>query len=84
MNLPECDHLAPDRDRQFISLGHFCGMFQILPSQLRGLMEDCGVSFSEVRDGIGYLTIPDAEKVGTKCRDILREISEVSQSAESN
>ena len=84
MNFPDFDHLAPERDKQFLSMGFLMQLVQITPGQLRVLMEETGVQFSEVRDGIGYVTHNDAIKVLEKCRDVRQEIHDVATSHERN
>jgi len=72
----DLDHLAPHRDRQFVSIGYVCGLLQIMPAQLATLMEDCDIHFAQVVDGCGFLLVEDAERVAEKARDVYREISE--------
>jgi hypothetical protein len=84
MNLPDFDDFAPDRDKQFCSMGFVCQLLQILPGQLRVLMEDCEIKFSQVVDGIGFLSVADTETVAKKCRDIRKEICETIEATPNN
>jgi hypothetical protein len=84
MSTTSFDHLAPERSEQFLSMGFVCQHLQILPGQLRVLMEDTGVKFSQVVDGIGYLSIADAEAVAAKCVEVRKEIHDVVTSHERN
>jgi hypothetical protein len=78
------DQLAPERDQQFCSLGFICQLLQIVPTQLQVLMEDSGLRFAMVLDGIGYLTVADAERLAEKCRDVRQEIHDTLEAAEWN
>ncbi len=83
-NFSGFDHLAPARDRQLVSVGYLCGLLQILPGQLRVLMEDCEVKFAEVRDGVGYVLVADAETLAAKNNELREEIRAVETSFERN
>jgi hypothetical protein len=80
----EFDHLSPERDKQILSMGFVCGTLKIMPGQLRVLMEACDVKFSQIIDGCGYLSVADAEEVARKCRDVLREIHDATESYKNN
>lgn len=82
--MTEFDHLAPEPEKQFVSLGYLCGLLQVLPGQLKVLMEDCKINFSMVLDGVGYLTVADAERVADKCREVRDEIDSALTSHERN
>lgn len=84
MNLPDFDDFAPNRDQQFVSMGYICQLLQILPGQLKVLMQDCEIKFSQVLDGVGYLSIADAESVAEKCCEVRKEISDVAESYKTN
>jgi hypothetical protein len=81
---PDFDDYAPPRDKQFVSMWHVCQLLQILPGQLRVLMDDCRVKFAQVVDGVGYLLVADAEAIARKCGDVRKEIHDVLESAENN
>ena len=78
MQFSDLEHLAPSRDHQFVSMGFLCQLLQVNLGQLRTLMEECEIKFARVVDGIGYFCVADAEAVAAKCRDVRKEIHEVS------
>jgi hypothetical protein len=84
MYTTDFDHLAPERERQIVSMGFVCGTLRILPGQLKVLMEACDIKFSQLVDGVGYLSVADAEEVARKCRDVLKEIHDASVSYKAN
>lgn len=81
---PDFDSLAPPRDQQFLSMGYAGQILQVMPAQLKVLMLECNVRFAKVVDGVGYLLVEDAETLAAKCRDIRKEMHDVSQSAKYN
>jgi hypothetical protein len=83
-NFSGFDHLAPSRDDQYLSMGMVCQVLQCVPGQLRVLMEDCDIKFAEVRDGIGWLLVEDAERIAEKCRDVRKEIHDAAESYKTN
>jgi hypothetical protein len=84
MNLNDLDHLAPEPDRQFVSVGFIGQLLQILPGQLRVLMEESDIKFALVLDGVGYLSVADAATVAAKCRDVRQEIHDSLSAAKRN
>jgi len=84
LNFEQMDHLLPDRNKQFLSMGFVMQLEHITPAQLRVLMEETNIKFSEVRDGIGYLKHDDAIAVMKKCGDVRREISDKLQATPNN
>ena len=84
MDLSQFDHLAPPGDKQFVSMGYVMQLLQIMPAQLKTLMESAKVRFSQTVDGIGYLSVADAELVAAKCIDVRKEIHDTVQAAKHN
>lgn len=80
----EFDGLTPNASQQFVSMGYLCGLLQILPGQLKVLMEAADVRFAQIVDGVGYLTVTDATTVAEKCREVRAEIESAVTSHERN
>ncbi|MCC7084840.1 MAG: hypothetical protein IT427_07525 [Pirellulales bacterium] len=83
-NNSEFDHLAPPRQRQLVSIGFLCQLLQCLPGQICTLMEDSDIFFAQTVDGIGFVSLPDAERIAEKCRDVRREIEAAKTSHQRN
>jgi hypothetical protein len=70
------EDFQPSRDQQFVSAGNLCGLMQILPGQLGVLMEDRRIRFGMILDGVGYLTVDDAEIIGERLKEIRQELTD--------
>ena len=84
IRLDSFEEFSPAPERCIISMGCLMQLLQIMPAQLKVLMEQCDVKFSQLVDGVGYLTVDDAEKVAEKCRDHVKEMHDVCESAKYN
>lgn len=77
MKTPSFEDYAPDRSQQFVGTGTLCQHLQVLPGQLRVLMDSTGVKFAMILDGVGYVRVADAERLAAKCRDTRKAIAEI-------
>lgn len=68
------EDFQPGRDQQFVSTGKLCNLCSILPGQLRVLMENKNIRFAMILDGVGYVTVDDAEMLAARCNEIREEI----------
>lgn len=84
MNFPDFENLIHHSAPRLASMGLLMQTLRIFPGQLKVLMEDGGIKFAQVVDGVGYVTVADAEKIATMVRDIYKEIHDVQESAKYN
>jgi hypothetical protein len=84
MDLSQFDEFAPPRDQQFVGMAYVMQLLQIMPAQLKTLMEETNVKFAQTVDGVGLFLIADAERLAAKCRDVRAEISGKLNAAKSN
>jgi hypothetical protein len=84
MRTPTFDDFAPPPESQLIGVGSLCGLLQVMPPQLRTLMEATGVRFSLILDGVGFLTLADAARLAEHCHDVRQEIADKAAAAPQN
>lgn len=75
---------APEPEKCFYSVGKVCQHLQIMPKQLRVLMEAVDVRFSEIRDGIAYFDFPAFEKINNAYIEAQGEITKAKSAVPNN
>lgn len=77
----------PSPDRQLFSVGYCCQLLQVLPGQLKVLMDDTGVSPFWMLDGVAFFDGDGVQVLVNKANQLRKEIAEAAEkldSAESN
>ena len=77
-------NFAPSSDRVLYSGGYVCQHLNINPAQLRVLMEDTGVKFTMIVDGVAYFDGDGANTVIEKCNAVRSEIKTAQDAVASN
>ncbi len=75
---------APAPQKCFYSVGKVCQHLQIMPKQLRVLMEATDVRFSEIRDGIAYFDFPAFEKLNDAAIEVKGEVAKAKSAVPNN
>ena len=75
---------APPLDDQWFSLGYACMFFNIDPNQLHMLMQNSGVRFRRIVDGVMYLDGAAMQKLTAAFNETSTEINSGTESASCN